>query len=1033
MVTSMQRIYTILFLIIISFKITAQVSQIEIPRINLMPSEPSPFNMRDWKNVAKKYDAFVFDENKSGTHLPLIAHSVGSINYPTLPLFKLHTYVGTNSPNGNEAINTMPAIVGSSLVGIDNRNKNGKDYVAMTQHFYNKANQENIYLNSVGGNSGSDWWYDVMPNVYFYQLYDLYPGYRGEASLQFLSIANQFLSATKAMGGSGTPWKIPNMNYRAWNFKTMQGNTTSVPEPESAGSFAWLMYHAYKETKNKEFLKGAEWTMEYLNQLTSNPSYELQLPYGIYTAAKMNAEIGTNYNIEKMVNWSFNRGPLRGWGTIVGKWGGFDVSGLVGEANDGGNDYAFQLNGVQQAAALVPMLRYDKRFANAIGKWVLNLANATRLYYPGFLPASMQDANTWTSQYDPESVMGYEALREKQQNLSPFSTGDAVKGGWAKTNISLYSTSSIGYLACLIEKTSDEKILQLNLTATDFFNDASYPTFLYYNPYPTDKSVPLNVGNNIVDIYESMQEVFTHDDVNNVVNITIPSKQSIIISIVPSSAIITFEKNKTLADGIVIDYMQTKVGYNHDPRIKSLAPFRETVEINDTTKVFCTAMDLDSPNLEYKWSSNNGTIIGTGSDVIFKADGNIGTSTIKVIVKDNEGNVDSNVINIDVVNKINKAPVLNSLSGDKKYIATSEVLQINCDAIDDEAITYEWTSSGGQITGEGDKVTFISGVEGVFSVTVKVQDTGGLTSTRSISILVYNFQESMGTTIADYPFSGNANDVSGNDLNGTPKGAILTADRNNKSNSAYYFNGDTQHIAIGNDDKLNFDKECTINFWFKLNGLPTKELFLISHGSWQNRYKVSITPEKHIRWTINTDMGIKDLDSDIIVNADSTYNCIVTFDGDLMCIYINGVLNSYSLHKGLLKKTNLNLLIGQMLPNDAEYNFKGVIDDIKIFNKSYIPVEVQNLFNGTSATKDEYYTQFTISPNPTSGILNISIQDNISGDGILEFYDNAGRLKKTIKIYDKNTIVDISEFNSGMYFIKIKDKKKVIGTTFLKL
>lgn len=113
--------------------------------------------------------------------------------------------------------------------------------------------------------------------------------------------------------------------------------------------------------------------------------------------------------------------------------------------------------------------------------------------------------------------------------------------------------------------------------------------------------------------------------------------------------------------------------------------------------------------------------------------------------------------------------------------------------------------------------------------------------------MVYNFEEVTGTIIADYPFSGNANDVSGNELNGTAKGAILTADRKNKANSAYYFNGGTQHIVVNNDEKLNFDKECSLHFWFKLNGLPTKEMFLISHGSWQNRYKVSVTPEKHIR------------------------------------------------------------------------------------------------------------------------------------------------------------------------------------------
>jgi hypothetical protein len=167
---------------------------------------------------------------------------------------------------------------------------------------------------------------------------------------------------------------------------------------------------------------------DFLQQLTKNPSYELQLPYGTYIAARINAELGTEYDIQKFTTWSFDRGHLRGWGTIVGKWGGMDVSGLVGEANDNGNDYAFQLNGVQQAAALVPMVRYDKRFANAIGKWMLNLANATRLFYPGFLPAHLQDGTAWSDTNDPERIIGYEALREKW-NGNPITVlhGDAVR------------------------------------------------------------------------------------------------------------------------------------------------------------------------------------------------------------------------------------------------------------------------------------------------------------------------------------------------------------------------------------------------------------------------------------------------------------------------------------------------------------------------------------------------------------------------------------------------------------------------------
>src|SRR5258706_8266094 len=50
----------------------AQVSQIIIQRIELMPNEPSPYSMRDWKQVAIGYDSFVYDIDKLGQYLPLV-------------------------------------------------------------------------------------------------------------------------------------------------------------------------------------------------------------------------------------------------------------------------------------------------------------------------------------------------------------------------------------------------------------------------------------------------------------------------------------------------------------------------------------------------------------------------------------------------------------------------------------------------------------------------------------------------------------------------------------------------------------------------------------------------------------------------------------------------------------------------------------------------------------------------------------------------------------------------------------------------
>ncbi|TAF12105.1 MAG: hypothetical protein EAZ75_03925, partial [Flavobacteriia bacterium] len=51
--------------------------------------------------------------------------------------------------------------------------------------------------------------------------------------------------------------------------------------------------------------------------------------------------------------------------------------------------------------------------------------------------------------------------------------------------------------------------------------------------------------------------------------------------------------------------------------------------------------------------------------------------------------------------------------------------------------------------------------------------------------------------VAYWPFSGNANDQSGNGNNGTVNGATLTTDRFGNSNSAYNF-AENQQITIPN-------------------------------------------------------------------------------------------------------------------------------------------------------------------------------------------------------------------------------------------
>ncbi|MEO7176576.1 MAG: LamG-like jellyroll fold domain-containing protein, partial [Saprospiraceae bacterium] len=975
--------------------IKAQDGQVDVSRIELMPNEPAPYSLRNWKTVAEKYDSFVYDLSKTGQYLPLVYTENSGINYPANPVFGLHTYVGTFSPLGNEAINVLPSLVGATLSGIDKQNQFGKDWVKMSQDFFNKKNGENIYLNNRSGGSGGDWWYDLMPNVYFYQLYDLYPNLGAEADAQFMTIADRFLASVKVLGGSDTPWKKANMDYRAFNFKTMSPNGSGVHEPESAGAYAWVLYHAYKQTGNPEYLKAAEWSLEFLSEWTSNPSYELQLPYGTYVAAKMNAELGTKYDVEKMLNWSFDRGALRGWGTIVGKWGGFEVSGLVGEANDGGNDYAFQLNGVQQAAMLVPMVRYDKRFARAIGKWMVNLSNATRLYYPGFLPANLQDASDWSSTNDPNQAIGYEALREKWQGNSPYSTGDALKGNWAATNLALYGSGSIGYLGAIVEKTNIPKILRLNLLKTDFYKDTAFPTYLYFNPLSTSKIVEIDLGTDSKDVYDAISEQFIIQAGSGVMTIDIPSNETILVTICPAGGTISYDKNKMLVNDVVVDFQQSAQPFKYNPRIQSLAAAKPIIELLDSTEIFVKISDQDSQNFSYNWSSSPGTISGTGNTIKWKPQGVVGTYPVQVIVTDESGLSDTATVTITVVAEINKAPLIQSIEKSKSYVEPSGTVEFTCQATDpnNDLLNYAWSSSAGNIGIAGKTVTWTApSVEGIYQINVTVTDDEGLTVSLGTSILVKTFVANPEIKlIAYYPFNNSADDLSGNAQHGQKNGPLYVPDRFGKPTSACKFDGVNDNILVPSSTLLNCQDGITVSAWFTANNLPEKEMFLLSHGSWQNRWKVSITPERKLRWTVNSLVKVEDLDALTPIVEGSMYYLTVTYDGTLMGIYINGKLENYKALTGKIRTTDLAFLQGQILPGNIEYNFDGILDEVKLFDHGMTPEEVNVMYQNTitSTRNPQLIADLIISPNPVTDWLEINLSEEIP-HATMQVYDLLG-------------------------------------------
>ena len=1030
------KVLNIIFWLFISFFGT-NAQQININRIEQMPNAPSPYEMRDWKQVAIGYDNLVFDFNLTGQYLPLISFNNNTINYPQHNSFRLHTVVGTTVPLSSEGINLLPATVGASLAGINKSNQNGYNWVLMCEEYFNKANNADVYLNHPTGSNWDDWWYDVMPNVFFYQLYNQYPTV-GDFPNQFTSVADRWMEAVEVMGGSTTPWQSAYMNYRAFNLMTMTPFSSGVVEPEAAGALAWILFNAYVKTGNEDYRIGAEWCMEFLNFLTSNPSYELQLSYGAYTAARMNAELGTTYDIQKIMNWCFDIGPLRQWGAIVGNWGGYDVDGLIGEVN-GSNDYAFLMNTFEQVGALVPIVRYDDRFARAIGKWVLNATNAARLFYTNYLPDQNQDSEEWSHQYDPNSYIGHEALRQSQNGNSPYATGDAISGNWGMTNLALYASSHVGIFGGIIDTTNVQMILQLDLLKTDYFHTNAFPSFLYYNPYQSEKSVIIDVGGGMHDIYNAVTNTIIKSSISGETSIIIPADAAVIAVIIPAGSTITYELDKALVNGVVIDYLSGQVVSNYPPRIKSFASDRLIVVFNDSSKIYCAAVDRDNDPLTYQWSVSGGSFSGTGSVINWQAPSSLGSYLIMCTVNDNQGGIVSDSLIIDVVEYINNDPMITGITAHPRKIHLGSDSEINCAATDPDGDTlnYNWSAIFGNISGTGATITWTApSSAGNYCITCIVDDGRGGQAIDSIGVSVRDTTiQQTGDLVAFYPFSGNAIDESGFNNNGTVSGAILVSDRWGNPASAYSFDGINDYISVPSSSSLNFQNAATINFWVKVGEFYDRETYPLSHGNWENRWKVSVT-NKRIRCTVKSSTGTKDLDSEKELIQNNLYNVTVLYDGSDYEIYINGELDAFTSFSGLILTTPIDFMIGQVLPGNNQYNFKGILDDIRIYNYALSYGNIQSLYDFITDLEEQQDIKtpenFSLQqnyPNPFNGETAFKYQVSKESNVKLEIFNVLGQKVKTL--FDEWKLPGFystnwdsrndagNTMNSGIYFIRL--------------
>jgi hypothetical protein len=552
--------------------LTAQVQQQQLQRVNQMADVPKPLQIIDYKKLALRFDSTIYDFKAKGKFWPMVWIDSSKKNFPQ-NVVGIYTAVadvrqGTNNKGMfHEALASMGSVLGAKLVGIDKTNQKGLNYVGMLKNYFNKETGWNIMMNNtcpevalLGGGYGRDWWYDVYPNVLFYAIYDQYPN---EPDFKEIakSIAEKFYKADSILNG--------NYDWSFFDYGKMQPMKNNIcAQPDVAAGHAWVLYSAYKKFGDPRYLKGALSALSALESQPRNPTYEVLMPFGAYLSAKINAELGKQYDINKMLGWSFDGTAIcrEGWGVLTGNWNGIEISGIVGSTVDHGG-YGFLMNTYDAALPLVPMVRYNQSYAVTIGKWMLNAANAARFFYPQYMPDDHETIPQLASV--TKGVIGYEGMirqssyKEHENLKGPVAQGDGplwVPGkNPQESQFSVYGSGHVGIFGSIIRTTEVAGILQLNLLATDFYRDKAYPTFLYYNPYNSDKTITMQIEKGKrVDLFNTVSGKFIAKNISGNASVKIPSNSAAVIVCVPTNGKVTYENNKMLVNGVIIDYMHQK-------------------------------------------------------------------------------------------------------------------------------------------------------------------------------------------------------------------------------------------------------------------------------------------------------------------------------------------------------------------------------------------------------------------------------------------------------------------------------------------
>jgi hypothetical protein len=386
-----------------------------------------------------------------------------------------------------------------------------------------------------------------------------------------------------------------------------------------------------------------------------------------------------------------------------------------------------------------------------------------------------------------------------------------------------------------------------------------------------------------------------------------------------------------------IDYQFTTL-----PISVSVSPSTATLTANGTQQFSAT---VTGSTQGVTWSvTGGGTVSTTG---LYTAPASVTTqfiATVKATSVENTTKSETAAVTVNPTVTVSASP--------NNFVISSGLTQQFTATVTGAANTnVTWSTSAGTISSAGLFTTPAVTADTTVTVTASSVQDPTKSATVSGTVLApappptglvagFNFEEGTGTTTTD---------VSSNHIVGTLNGATWVS--NGHSGKALSFDGAASFVDLGRPTPLLITGSMTVEAWVYATGNPPDDGNIVSLTDSSGRgWQIKTSPDtgQHTFGFKVTGASDGQLYSNTVRALNAWYHVAAVYDSTslTMKIYVNGVLDngtflgtvpgSQSLPAGI------NVNIGR---RSNGYYFKGLIDDVRIYNRALSLSEVQTDMN----------------------------------------------------------------------------------------